>query len=112
MKKVITNNELSVYQNVVACLGRNKLSVWKDRFIRRSVKYNFPIHKPYKFLSLKQKELLWNGKEKCKGINQFFEKLESDKYKIQNRVLIARYRGKTKCNKCKGSRLRKRSSIC
>ena len=51
--------------------------------------------------------MLWNGKEKCKGINQFFEKLESDKYKIQNRVLIARYRGKTKCNKCKGSRLRK-----
>ncbi|MAU37023.1 MAG: excinuclease ABC subunit A [Flavobacteriales bacterium] len=106
-KKVITNNELSVYQNVVACWIGNKLSVWKDRFITRSAKYNFPIHKPYKFLSLKQKELLWNGKEKCKGINQFFEKLESDKYKIQNRVLIARYRGKTKCNECKGSRLRK-----
>ena len=106
-EKVIQNKDLSVYQGVVACWNGEKLKIWKERFIDRSVKYNFPVHKPYMLLSKKEKELLWNGKEKCKGINQFFKKLESDKYKIQNRVLIARYRGKTDCTECDGSRLRK-----
>ena len=106
-KKVITNHELSVYQGAVACWRGEKISIWKDRFIIRSAKYNFPVHKPYKELSEEQKHLLWNGKDKCKGINQFFSKLESDKYKIQNRVLISRYRGKTLCENCNGSRLRK-----
>ncbi|MDC0204562.1 excinuclease ABC subunit UvrA [Flavobacteriales bacterium] len=106
-KKVIANDNLSVYQGVVGCWAGEKLSRWKDRFIIRSAKFNFPIHRPYKDLSTEEKDLLWNGKNKCKGINQFFKKLESDKYKIQNRVLIARYRGKTKCLECKGSRLRK-----
>ena len=105
--KVITNETLSVYQGVVACWNGEKISVWKDRFIMRSVKYNFPIHKAYNELSIEEKDLLWNGKDKCKGINQFFQRIERDKYKIQNRVLIARYRGQTNCTDCGGSRLRK-----
>ena len=91
--------------NDVMSLGIHR--IWKDRFINRSAKYNFPIHKPYNLLSKEEKHLLWHGKEKCKGIYQFFKKLENDKYKIQNRVLIARYRGRTKCIDCGGSRLRK-----
>ena len=106
-KKVILDETLSVYQGVVACWTGDKMSKWKDRFIMRASKYNFSIHKPYNSLSEEEKDLLWNGKEKCKGIHQFFQKLEKDKYKIQNRVLISRYRGKTECNDCEGSRLRK-----
>jgi len=106
-KKVITNENLSVYQGVVSCWSGEKLSKWKDRFIIRAAKFDFPVHRPYHELTADEKEILWNGKNKCKGIHQFFQKLESDKYKIQNRVLIARYRGKTDCDECGGSRLRK-----
>jgi len=105
--KVITNPNLSVYQGVIACWSGEILSKWKDRFIIRSAKFDFPVHRPYHELTKKEINLLWNGEGKCKGINQFFQKLESDKYKIQNRVLIARYRGKTDCTECGGSRLRK-----
>ncbi|MAW20830.1 MAG: excinuclease ABC subunit A [Flavobacteriales bacterium] len=106
-QKVIKNPNLSVYQGVVSCWGGEKLSKWKDRFIIRSAKFNFPIHRPYNKLSKDEISLLWNGENKCKGIYQFFKKLENDKYKIQNRVLIARYRGRTKCKECGGSKLRK-----
>ncbi|MDC0249283.1 hypothetical protein OAK24_00210 [Flavobacteriales bacterium] len=106
-KKVITNKNLSIYQGVVNCWSGEKLSKWKDRFIIRSAKFNFPVHRPYNKLTMEEKDILWNGKDKCKGIYQFFKKLESDKYKIQNRILIARYRGKTSCYECGGSRLRK-----
>jgi len=87
-KKVIVDEKLSVYEGVVACWSGEKISIWKDRFIFRSAKYNFPVHKPYNVLSLEEKDLLWNGKDKCKGINQFFQKLESDKYKIQTECLL------------------------
>ena len=106
-KKVIINENLSVYQGVVSCWGGEKLSKWKDRFIIRAAKFDFPVHRPYIELTKEEKVILWNGKGKCKGIQQFFQKLESQKYKIQNRVLIARYRGKTDCEECDGSRLRK-----
>ena len=106
-KKVIINENLSVYQGVVSCWGGEKLSKWKDRFIIRAAKFDFPIHRPYNELTKEEEVILWNGKGKCKGIQQFFQKLESQKYKIQNRVLIARYRGKTDCDECDGSRLRK-----
>ncbi|MBT3612417.1 MAG: excinuclease ABC subunit UvrA [Flavobacteriales bacterium] len=106
-KKVIINERLSVYQGVVSCWKGGKLSKWKDRFIIRSAKFNFPVHRPYNELTKEEKVILWNGKGKCKGIQQFFQKLDSQKYKIQNRVLIARYRGKTDCDECDGSRLRK-----
>ena len=106
-KKVIINENLSVYQGVVSCWGGEKLSKWKDRFIIRAAKFDFPVHRPYNELTKEEEVILWNGKGKCKGIQQFFQKLESQKYKIQNRVLIARYRGKTDCDECDGSRLRK-----
>jgi excinuclease ABC subunit A len=106
-QKVIKNPNLSVYQGVIACRSGEKLSKWKDRFIIRSAKFDFPIHKAYNELSKGERNILWNGEKKCKGINQFFQKLESDRYKIQNRVLIAKYRGKTDCKECQGSRLRK-----
>ena len=106
-KKVIINENLSVYQGVVSCWGGEKLSKWKDRFIIRAAKFDFPVHRPYNELTKEEKVILWNGNGKCKGIQQFFQKLESQKYKIQNRVLIARYRGKTDCDECDGSRLRK-----
>tara|TARA_B100000780_G_scaffold260400_1_gene212115 strand:- start:18697 stop:21468 length:2772 start_codon:yes stop_codon:yes gene_type:complete len=109
-KKVIKDDELSVFDGVVAPWTGQKLSRWKERFIQKSVKFNFPIHRSYKDLNKQEKDLLWNGKEKCKGINQFFNMLESNKYKIQARVMIARYRGKAICDLCYGSRLRIESS--
>jgi excinuclease ABC subunit A len=84
-----------------------KLVKWKEKFILNSVEYDFPIHKSYKNLSKSEIDLLWNGKGKCKGIFQFFAKLDSEKHKIQSRVISARYRGRTKCDVCDGSRLRK-----
>ena len=104
--KVIQDEELSLFEGVVAPWSGQKLSKWKDRFIQKSTKFNFPIHRPYKDLKAEEKKILWDGKDKCKGINQFFEMLESKRYKIQARVMLARYRGKTKCNECMGSRLR------
>ena len=109
-EKVIKDDSLSLYEGVVSPWSGIKLSRWKDKFIKNSAKYNFPVHRPYKKLSKEEKNILWNGKEKCKGINQFFDMLESNKYKIQARVLIARYRGKTKCDECNGSRLRKETN--
>jgi len=106
-KKVITNKNLSVYQGVVNCWSGEKLSKWKDRFIIRAAKFDFPVHRPYHELTDEEQNILWHGKDKCKGIYQFFRRLEREKYKIQNRVLIARYRGKTNCDECDGSRLRK-----
>ena len=106
-KKVIPDEKLSLYDGVVKCWSGEKLSKWKDKFIQNSIDFDFPIHRPYKKLSENEKNILWNGKDKCKGIFTFFKSLEKDKYKIQNRVLIARYRGKTTCTSCNGSRLRK-----
>ncbi len=106
-KKVIKDEDLSVFEGVVAPWSGIKLSKWKDKFISKSIKHDFPIHRAYKDLSKKEKDILWNGYEKCKGINQFFDYLETKKYKIQSRVLIARYRGKTSCDECQGNRLRK-----
>ena len=74
---------------------------------KNSIDYNFPIHKPYYELSDDQKKLLWDGDKNIIGINKFFQKLEAKLYKIQNRVLLSRYRGKTTCNACNGNRLNK-----
>ena len=105
--KIIKNKELSLYEGVVSCWSGLKLSKWKERFIQNSIEFNFPIHKPYIELSNEELDILWNGKGKCKGIYQFFAKLDSEKHKIQSRVISARYRGRTKCDECNGSRLRK-----
>ena len=109
--KVIPNKNLSIYQGAINCWKGEKLSRWKDKFIMNSNDFNFPIHRPYNKLNKDEKNILWNGKDKCKGIKQFFNRLERDKYKIQNRVIVARYRGKTKCYTCNGSRLSKEADF-
>ena len=105
--KVIKDKDQSVYGGVVSCWSGIKLVKWKEKFILNAAEYDFPIHKSYKDLSKSEIDLLWNGKGKCKGIFQFFTKLDSEKHKIQSRVISARYRGRTKCDVCGGSRLRK-----
>ena len=104
---VIPDKNLSVYEEAVACWKGESMSYYKDLFIRQSAAFDFPIHRPYFELTDEQRELLWNGNKKVDGINDFFAHLEEKKYKIQNRVMIARYSGKTTCPDCKGSRLRK-----
>jgi len=104
---VIPDKNLSVFEEAVACWKGESMSYYKDMFIQQSAKSNFPIHRPYFELTDEQRELLWSGKKQVDGINDFFAHLEEKKYKIQNRVMIARYSGKTTCPDCKGSRLRK-----
>jgi len=108
--KVIPNNNLSVYDGAVACWKGEKTGRWLTRFIDKADDYGFPIHKPYKALNEEQKQLLWEGNKDVNGIQDFFDALEADSYKIQNRVLIARYRGRTTCTTCKGGRLRKEAT--
>ena len=104
---VIPNTGLSVYEECIAPWRGQKLSKYKDLLVNNSQKFNFPIHRPYFKLSEIEKKLLWEGNEHFKGINFFFSKLEKKMYKIQNRVMLSRYRGRTKCNECNGTRLRK-----
>ena len=104
---VIPDKNLSVFEDAVACWKGESMSYYKDMFIQQSAKYNFPIHRPYFELTDEQRDLLWIGNKQVDGINDFFAHLEEKKYKIQNRVMIARYSGKTTCPDCKGSRLRK-----
>ncbi len=107
---VIPNKSLSIYEDAVACWKGEHMSAWKDKFIDISDKINFPIHKPYYELTEEQRNILWNGTRGFKGINGFFQYLDENKYKIQYRVMTARYSGKTICPQCKGGRLRKESS--
>jgi excinuclease ABC subunit A len=104
---VVPDKSLSVYGEAVACWKGESMVYYRDLFIKQSVKFDFPVHKPYSELTDEQRELLWNGAKGVDGINAFFAYLEEKKYKIQNRVMIARYSGKTVCPDCKGSRLRK-----
>lgn len=107
---VIPNQTLSVYEDAVVCWRGEVMSEWKNELIYNADKFNFPIHKPYMDLSEEQKELLWNGNKYFGGIHKFFHFLESNQYKIQYRVMLARYRGKTVCPDCKGSRLKKEAT--
>jgi len=107
---VIPNKSLSIYQDAIACWKGEKLSVWKKKLINNAEKFNFPIHKPVIELSEEQYDLLWTGNVHFKGLNQFFDHLAKKSYKIQYRVMLARYRGRTSCPDCKGTRLRKESS--
>ncbi|KJS05582.1 MAG: excinuclease ABC subunit A [Flavobacteriales bacterium BRH_c54] len=104
---VIPDGSLSVYQDAVVCWKGEKMQQWKEHFILNATKEKFPIHKPYDELTPEQKDVLWNGSPYFEGINDFFKMVESNSYKIQYRVLLARYRGKTICPDCKGTRLRK-----
>ena len=103
---VIPNTGLSIYDNAIYPWRGESMSWYRDQLVNNSHKFDFPVHKPYFELTPKQKELVWNGNEYFEGLNQFFEFLESKAYKIQNRVMLSRYRGKTKCSACQGKRLR------
>lgn len=108
---VIPNKSLSIYQEAIACWKGEKMSQWNKELIAHAAKFNFPIHKPYYELTPKQKQVLWTGNEYFHGLNEFFKMLEEKAYaKIQYRVMLARYRGKTVCPTCGGARLRKEAN--
>ncbi len=107
---VIPNTALSVYENAIFPWRGESMSWYRDQLVNNSHKFDFPIHKPYFELSPEHKALIWSGNEYFEGLDSFFAELESKAYKIQNRVMLSRYRGKTKCNVCKGKRLRKETS--
>ena len=104
---VIPNKSLSVYEEAIACWKGEKMSEWKDHLVNNAYKFDFPIHKPYYELTPEHKELLWTGNEYFYGLNDFFKYVEEQTYKIQYRVMLSRYRGKTVCPECNGTRLRK-----
>lgn len=103
---VVPNKSLSVYEDAVVCWRGEKMSEWKNEFIRSADRHNFPIHRPYFELTEKEQDLLWHGARGLHGIDDFFKMVEENQYKIQYRVMLARYRGKTTCPACKGARLK------
>ena len=117
-KLVIPNSALSVYDGCVQCWHGEKMKMWQDEFCRRAAKDNFPIFEPYYNLTQKQKDMLWHGLPSDKGrdehervsIDDFFQMVKENKYKIQYRVLMSRYRGKTTCPDCHGTRLKPESN--
>jgi excinuclease ABC subunit A len=107
---VVPDKSLSVYDEAIVCWKGEKMSKWKDKLIYNADKFNFPIHRPYYELTDEQREVLWHGNRYFKGIHSFFDYVETKKYKIQYRVMLARYRGKTTCPECRGTRLKKEAS--
>ena len=103
---VIPNTSLSVFENAIYPWRGESMGWFRDELVNNAYKFDFPIHKPYFELSDAQKELVWTGNSFFEGLNAFFKELEAKNYKIQNRVMLSRYRGKTKCYSCKGKRLR------
>ncbi|MEG1642913.1 MAG: excinuclease ABC subunit UvrA, partial [Bacteroidales bacterium] len=103
---VIPNKALSVYDDAVVCWRGDKMTEWKHNFIVHAAEYDFPVHKPYYELTEEQKQLLWRGKNDILGIDAFISMVEENQYKIQYRVMLSRYRGKTVCPHCKGGRLK------
>jgi excinuclease ABC subunit A len=104
---VMPDKRLSVYENAIAPWRGEKLGQWKERMIKVANRFDFPIHKPIIDLTSAQYNLLWTGNEYFGGLNEFFKEVEQNLYKIQYRVLISRYRGRTLCPECHGYRLRK-----
>ena len=108
---VIPNTSLSIYENAVFPWRGESMKYYRDQLVNNSHKFDFPIHKPYFELEDKHQQLLWNGNSHFTGLNAFFEELESKAYKVQNRVMLSRYRGKTKCRSCQGKRLREEANF-
>lgn len=104
---VVPNKSLSVFEEAIVCWKGEKMSEWKEKLILNNHKFGFPIHKPYYQLTDDQKRLLWTGNQYFNGLNDFFKYLEQESYKIQYRVMLSRYRGKTVCYDCRGTRLRR-----
>ncbi len=107
---VVPDKSRSVYDGAIAPWRGEKMGAWLDKFVRVADKFDFPIHRPFAELTPDQRELLWTGNRHFRGLNDFFEELEEQTYKIQYRVMLSRYRGKTDCQECKGTRLRKDAS--
>ena len=107
---VVPNTSLSVYESAIYPWRGESMSWYKDELVKHAYKFDFPIHKPYFQLTEEQKDLIWTGNQYFQGLNDFFRELEEKNYKIQNRVMLSRYRGKTKCHACKGKRLREEAS--
>tara|TARA_R110000823_G_scaffold311448_1_gene437088 strand:+ start:99822 stop:102599 length:2778 start_codon:yes stop_codon:yes gene_type:complete len=103
---VIPNTALSIYENAIFPWRGESMSWYRDQLVNNAYKFDFPIHKPWFQLTDDQKQLVWDGNKYFEGLNSFFSFLESKSYKIQNRVMLSRYRGKTRCTTCKGKRLR------
>jgi excinuclease ABC subunit A len=103
---VVPNKSLSIYEEAIACWKGEKMGEWKDNLVLNSYKFDFPIHKPFYELTDQQRKLLWTGNEYFYGLNDFFKFVEEQAFKIQYRVMLSRYRGKTVCPECHGTRLR------
>ena len=103
---VIPNTSLSIYENAVFPWRGDSMKYYRDQLVNNSHKFDFPIHKPYFELDPEHQHLLWTGNSHFTGLNDFFAELESKAYKVQNRVMLSCYRGKTKCSSCNGKRLR------
>jgi len=103
---VVPNTALSVYENAIFPWRGESMGYYRDELVKNSHKFDFPVHKPYFQLSETDRNLIWTGNKYFTGLNEFFRELEEKNYKIQNRVMLSRYRGKTKCPECKGKRLR------
>ena len=103
---VIPNTSLSIFENAIYPWRGESMGWFRDELVNSAYKFDFPIHKPFFELSEVQKDLIWTGNSYFQGLNAFFKELEDKNYKIQNRVMLSRYRGKTKCHSCKGKRLR------
>ena len=103
---VVPNTALSVYENAIFPWRGESMSFYRDQLVNSAYKYDFPIHKPWYELTEEQQQLVWDGNAHFIGLHKFFGMLEEKSYKIQNRVMLSRYRGKTKCNVCNGKRLR------
>ena len=107
---VVPDKTKSIYDNAIACWRGETMKLWKEELIMNSSKFQFPIHRPYYDLTADQRQLIWRGNEYFKGLNDFFQFLESERYKIQYRVMLSRYTGKTICPECGGSRLKKEAT--
>lgn len=107
---VVPNTSLSVFESAIYPWRGESMSWYKDELVKHAYKFDFPIHKPYFELTEDQKDILWKGNKYFQGLNGFFKELEEKNYKIQNRVMLSRYRGKTKCHACRGKRLREEAS--
>ena len=107
---IIPNTGLSIYDNAIFAWRGDSMSWYRDQLVNNAYKFDFPIHKPWFELTDKQKELVWEGNKYFTGLTAFFTELEEKSYKIQNRVMLSRYRGKTKCSLCKGKRLREEAN--
>ncbi len=108
--KVVPDKSKSVYEGAIAAWSGEKYGLWLDELLETAHHFDFPVHTPYQDLSKEQRRLLWTGNAHFHGIHAFFEELEEKTYKIQNRVMLARYRGKTLCHTCEGGRLRKEAT--